>query len=159
MLSIYRRLERNFSIPLFLSVFLIDLIYHLFISWIITLYDPEILEVFEESTSLTEIFLLSVVFGPLIETFLFQYLIIEILYGLKRLKINTIILISALTFSSIHYYNFLYVLVTFLSGIIYASYYLYIKEEKKKHPFLTIWMLHLLYNFSVFILDDVLKLF
>ncbi|MFK7748785.1 MAG: CPBP family glutamic-type intramembrane protease [Kordia sp.] len=107
--------------------------------------------------SLTEIFILSVIIGPLIETFLFQYLIIEILYFFKKIKINTIIIISSITFSLIHYYNLIYILVTFLSGIIYASYYLYLKVEKQKSPFLYIWFLHSLYNFSVFILDDILS--
>lgn len=154
----FKVLDRKFRLPIFFIIFFIDLVYHLIVSWLVTLYDPKILETFEENTSLVEIFILSVVVGPLIETFLFQYLIIEILYALKKVKVQFILIISALAFSSSNYYNFIYILVTFTSGLIYASYYLYLKIGKKKYPFIYIWVLHTLYNFTIFILVDILNL-
>lgn len=153
---IYYLKRKTNCIPLFFVIFFIDLIFHIAVSYIATIYNPEILDVFDKSMSLTEIFILSVIIAPLLETFLFQYLIIEILSFFKRIKVNIIIIISSLAFSLIHYYNFIYILVTLLSGMIYASYYLYLKEEKQKSPFLYVFALHSLYNFSVFILDDIL---
>ena len=153
---IYYLKRKTNRVPLFFVIFIIDLVFHLIVSYIVTIYNPEILNVFDKKMSLTEIFVLSVIIGPLMETFLFQYLIIEILSFFNRIKVNTIIIISSLAFSLIHYYNFIYIIVTFLSGTIYASYYLYLKIEKKRFQFLYIWVLHSLYNFSVFILDDIL---
>lgn len=153
------KLERKTNrIPLFFVIFFIDLVFHLTVSWLVNLYDSRILETFQKNTHLAEIFILSVIIGPLIETFLFQYLIIELLYYFKKVKPNIIIIISALVFCSIHNYNFIYILVTFIAGLIYASYYIYLKEVKKKYPFIYIWMLHTLYNFTVFILDDIFNL-
>lgn len=155
--NIYSTLERNkLNIPLFLCVFFLDLVFHLTLSWFVNLYDPKILEIFDENYTLTEIFILSVIIGPIIESFLFQYLIIEILYIFKIIKVEIILIISALAFSLSHYYNFIYILITFISGLIYASYYIYLKIEKKKFPFLYILALHSLYNFTVFILNDIL---
>ena len=159
MLIYFEKLERKTNrFPLFFVIFLIDLVFHLVISWLVTLYDSKILESFEKNTTLVEIFILSVIAGPLLETFLFQYLIIEILYKFKKINVRGILIISALAFSLIHNYNFIYILVTFVSGLIYASYYLYLKIKKKKFPFLYVLALHSLYNFSVFILVDILKL-
>ncbi|MBZ9627138.1 CPBP family intramembrane metalloprotease [Psychroflexus sp. CAK1W] len=156
-LRIYNKLDRKFKLPIFFVVFILDFIYHSIVSLFITLYDPTILESFEEGTSLIEIFLLSVLIGPLVETFLFQYLIIEILYAFKKIKLEVILIVSALAFSLIHTYNFIYIIVTFTSGLIYASYYLYLKKFKRRFPFIQVWALHTLYNLIVFILDDVLN--
>lgn len=152
---VYYLKRKTNRMPLFFVIFIIDLIFHLIVSFATTIYNPELLDVFDKSMSLNEIFVLSVIFAPLIETFLFQYLIVEILSRLK-MNFNAIIVISAITFSLIHYYNFIYILVTFLSGVIYATYYVYLKFEKQKSPFMYIFALHALYNFTVFILDDIL---
>lgn len=159
MINIISKLERKINyIPLFFVIFFIDLIFHLALSLLVNLYDSRILETFEENTPLTEIFVLSVIIGPFIETLLFQYLIIELLYSFKKVKQNIIIIISAVAFSLIHNYNLTYIFVSFIAGLIYASYYLYLKNIKKKYPFIYIWVLHALYNFTVFILGDVLDL-
>lgn len=142
-------------IPLFWIIFICDFIYHLLLSIAISFYDPSLIETFEKGTPLKEIFLLSVIIGPLLETLIFQYLTIEILSFFK-LKKSFIILISSLFFSLIHYYNFIYIIATLPAGIIYATYYMYLKEKKIKTPFLYIFGLHTLYNFTVFILDDIL---
>lgn len=156
-LRVYNKLDRKFKLPIFFVVFTLDFVFHSIVSLFITLYDPTILESFEDGTSHVEIFLLSVLIGPIVETFLFQYLIIEILYALKKIKLEVIIFVSALAFSLIHTYNFIYIIVTFISGLIYASYYLYLKKFKRKFPFIQVWALHTLYNLTVFLLDDILN--
>lgn len=119
-----------------------------------SLYDPKLLDIsFIEELSLIQIFIIIVIIAPLIETFIFQYLIIEFLFRFKKIKINIIILVSALAFGSAHYYDLIYVLVTCVGGFIYASYYLYLKIKGIKFPFLYICSLHALWNFLLFILS------
>ena len=123
------------------------------------LYNPKVIDIpFLEQLSLAEIFTLTVIIAPLIETFIFQYLIIEFLLRFKKIKVNIIIFVSALAFGCTHYYNFIYVLVMCVIGFVFASYYLYLKIKDIKFPFLYIFSLHALWNFLVFILDDVLNL-
>lgn len=155
----YRYLEgKSKPVSLFFVIFIIDFTIQIIISIVINIYNPQALEIFEEGTSLTEIFILSLIFSPLIETFIVQYLIIETLLYFKKIKTNLIIVISAFSFSLLHNYNLTYILLTVIPGLIYASYYIYLKLETKKNPFLQIWALHALYNFIVFLLNDVFNL-
>jgi lipoprotein signal peptidase len=103
------------------------------------------------------ILFLTVIIAPLLETFVFQYLIIEILY---KLKINDeiIIWVSALAFSLSHYYNFIYILAILFPGFLFSSFYLYLKKSKYKSPFLAVILLHAISNFIVFVINDILNL-
>ena len=128
------KLERNrFSIPLFWVVFGVDLVFHLILSFLLSYYDPQLFDIkfFEENTPLGEVFFFSVIFGPLVETFIFQYLIIELLYLLKKINLNVVVIVSSLAFGLSHNYNMIYMVVIFISGLVYASYYLYLKIKKK----------------------------
>ena len=155
-IKFYSYLAKRHKIITFLVIFLIANIYAFLASYIINIYNTSILDVFNFK-SLHEAFILSVLIGPLLETFLFQYLIIEILYKFK-INNNLIIWLSAILFALTHNYNLIYLLAAILPGLLYASYYLYLKKEKKKNIFFTIYLLHALSNLVVFILDDVLKL-
>ena len=159
-LNLFDTLKKRASpIPLFFTVFFVDFIFSSLIGFLVTLYDPKALDIpFLEGLSLAEIFTITVIIAPLIETFIFQYLIIEFLFRFKKIKLNIIILVSALAFGLAHNYNFFYVLVICISGFIYASYYLYLKIKNIKFPFLYISSLHALWNFLALILDDVLNL-
>ena len=157
MIDLYRKMKkRNTNIPLFLIIFLIDVFYSLLSGSLLTFIEPSITEIpFFKSISLFEVFLISVIFGPLIETFIYQFLIIEIL---SKFKVNTniIIGISTIIFALSHNYNIIYILVIIFPGVLYASYYIYLKVEKKHSPFLMIFVLHALSNLVAFVLDDVL---
>ena len=160
-LNLFDKLKRVSPIPLFFVIFILKSVFYVITSFFATLYDPEIANtnIFEGlNLSLAETFTITVIIGPLIETFIFQYLIIEFLFRFKKIKLNIIILVSALTFGFTHYYNLIYVLVICVGGFIYASYYLYLKIKSIKSPFIYIFSLHALWNFLVFILDDVLNL-
>ena len=159
-LNLFDTLKKRASpIPLFFTVFFVDFIFSLLIGSLVILYDPKALDIpFIENFSSAKLFTITVIIAPLIETFIFQYLIIEFLFRFKKIKINIIILVSALAFGFAHNYNFFYVLIICISGFIYASYYLYLKIKGIKFPFLYICSLHALSNFLVFILDDVLNL-
>ncbi|TAH22154.1 MAG: CPBP family intramembrane metalloprotease [Cytophagales bacterium] len=85
--------------------------------------------------------------APLIETFLFQYLIINILQKIKILQKLplAIIIISACLFASTHIYSLRYILVSFLVGFYYA--YAYIIKQHEKFPiFWLIAIIHSLHN-------------
>ena len=160
LINLFDKLKKRSSpIPLFFTVFIFDSVFSLLTSFLVSLYDPKITEIpFLEEFSLAEIFTITVIIAPLVETFIFQYLIIEFLLRFKKIKVNIIIFVSALAFGLVHDYNFIYVLVMCITGFIYASYYLYLKIKEVKFPFLYICSLHALSNFLVFILNDVLNL-
>lgn len=98
--------------------------------------------------SKTEEFVLVVFIGPLIETFIFQYLVIKgVKYLTKNIHIQCIV--SAILFSSNHNFNVLYIIDTFLIGLIFGYTFL-IAKIKKCYPFWATFLVHLLHNFYVF---------
>ena len=157
--AFYSKIKCNKHVALFLVLFLIDVFFTLIGSLVVNFFDSSLIET-ELNTanfSLLEIFFVTVLIGPVLETFIFQFLIIEILLKLK-IKNNLIILISTLAFSLSHNYNLIYILLIIFPGILYSTYYLFLKIENQKTPFLNIFLLHLLSNFVSFILDDVIQL-
>lgn len=158
MINILELTRKKKKSSLFLFILILDNFYTLTISLIINLINPKLIDVFngDEFTKLN-IFIGSVIFGPLIETFIFQFLIIEILLSLKLNK-NLILLISTILFSLSHNYNVIYIIAMLFPGLLYSSYYLFLKVEKRKNIFLTIFILHSLSNLIAFILDDILNI-
>lgn len=78
-----------------------------------------------------QIFFMLVVIAPIIETLLFQYLIINqvfVSYGGKNKK-TVAILISSLFFGIIHYYSFFYFLSMSILGLILAYSFCYFKQN------------------------------
>lgn len=159
LLNLFDRLKKRTSpIPLFFMIFILKSVFYVITSFFAELYDPKLLDIpFIEGLSLAEIFTITVIIVPLIKTFIFQYLIIEFLFRFKKIKLNIIILFSALAFGCSHYYNLIYVLVVCVGGFIFASYYLYLKIKGIRFPFLYIFSLHTLWNFIAFILNDILN--
>lgn len=95
-------------------------------------------------------FLIAVVVGPLIETEFFQALPIELLRHIaKRFKIRystwPIIIISAVLFGAIHYFNIAYIIATFLIGILLAFAY-HVARKRKQNALATVWFIHGLMN-------------
>lgn len=157
--AFYSKIKSNKYVALFLVLFLIDVFFISIGSLVVNFFDSSLIET-EFNTanfSLLEIFFVTVLIGPVLETFIFQFLIIEILFKLN-IKNNLIILISTLAFSLSHNYNLIYILLIIFPGILYSTYYLFLKIENQKTPFLNIFLLHSLSNFVSFILDDVLQL-
>lgn len=97
-------------------------------------------------------FFLPVVIAPLLETFIFQYLIQD--YILKKIN-NAYLLacfISSILFGLSHYYSPEYILVTFLSGLLFSTLYL-VSLKKNYIPFITVAISHSIYNFIGFCID------
>lgn len=101
---------------------------------------------------------LILIFAPILETLFLNYLPILILK--KFTKNNFVYLIfNSVIFSLLHNYSWLYMAFAFLSALLLNLYFIIvmIKEDEIEALKYTI-LLHLLYNFSIFILTDLLKI-
>lgn len=101
-------------------------------------------------SSLQEEFITLVIIAPIVETLIFQYLIIEVLLNLK-LKPWVCILVSALLFGVSHWYNLVYILVTTVVGLIFAYYYLALRHQNFMNKLVLITIIHALSNLFAFV--------
>lgn len=95
-------------------------------------------------------FLIAIIVVPLIETLLFQSLIIEIICKLikrPRKNIWVAVLASSLAFAFNHMYSIGYVIITLLAGIILAFAY-YLGRYRKESAIILVFLIHSLYNLS-----------
>src|SRR5690606_6230597 len=112
-----------------------------------------------EYQGLLEIFLLSVIAGPLIETIIFQYVVIETSLKIIDKQMNFIlILVSELVFGIYHFYSFLYVSLAFILGIFFGCIYVLSKEKEGINEFILVTIVHANINFCAFLIEDVMKL-
>lgn len=102
--------------------------------------------------SVTEEFLISVIAAPFLETLLLQVATYNIFrYAIKFTNFNEtlqnylFIFLSSMLFASMHTYNWLYVVNTFIGGLSLNYSYIYFKKEKF-HPYIAVVSIHLLYN-------------
>lgn len=106
-------------------------------------------------------FLIGVIFGPLLETAIFQFLPIETYFKFsKSQSVNkkwATIIASSIIFGVTHNYNILTMIDAFIAGIIFATIYFYFKEEGMSGFFFT-FLIHSMFNTYAFILDHLLKL-
>ncbi|NJK83368.1 MAG: CPBP family intramembrane metalloprotease [Saprospiraceae bacterium] len=106
-----------------------------------------------EFETLTEEFFIVVVIAPLMETFLFQYLVF-LIFDFFKLNKAVIILVSAALFASIHYYSWVYILFTFGSGLL-LGYIYWLCQLKSLRPFILVFSLHGLYNLFVSMMKNI----
>ena len=104
----------------------------------------------EIEMSLLEQFFLGVMFVPIIETFLFQFLPFTLLTKIPFLKKSHIIILSALLFAFWHIYSIHYIIYTFIAGAFYMFLYF---MRVGKYSFLTIVALHALNNATSILLN------
>ena len=125
--------------------------------------DPALTEIdWISDLNLFDIFLLSVVIGPFVETCVFQFFIVESVFlfveNNSRAK-KVACILSSMLFGLSHYYNFYYVLVMVLVGLFYCWVYIFIKNWKsRKSAFWSLTLIHLINNAFAFIVNDVLKI-
>lgn len=155
-----KRLLKN-KYTLFFTVIIIDLLLSVLASFIIERFFPNSLENIGgmDFSSPGEEFFIAVLFAPLFETLLFQALPIYLI--LKHLKSAVLaIIFSTLLFTLQHNYSWIYMIVVFPSGIIYASYYIYIfKRKGNGFAFLLICSVHAIYNLVAFLMIHTDSLF
>lgn len=106
------------------------------------------------SVNLSKYFFKAVVFAPLIETFIFQFILIEFL-KLFNLRKNLIILSSGLIFGILHYFNeslFREFAFATILGLIFAYSYILLSKKNSLNSFIGVVIIHAGYNFFVFVL-------
>lgn len=94
-----------------------------------------------------ETFFLAVIIAPIVETLIFQVLVYKSLlyFGIKNNYIC--IVIMSIIFSQMHWYYWLYVVMTFVSGLIINSFYVKLmKLRNTALAFILTMALHLCYN-------------
>lgn len=108
--------------------------------------------------STVEEFIVSVLLAPIFETLFFQHYSYKLfLYITRDISIKEknkkwlFIVCSSLIFSAMHGYNWLYHITAFLGGVTLNYSYLYFKKAKF-YPYLSVVLIHLLYNFCVFLI-------
>lgn len=94
--------------------------------------------------------LIAVIVVPLLETLLFQSLIIEIICKIikrPRKNIYIALIVSSLAFALNHTYSLSYVIFTFFVGIIFALAY-YLGRYRKESAIILVFIIHSIYNLS-----------
>lgn len=96
-----------------------------------------------------KIFFMLLILCPLIETFLFQFLIIKIAHDILGIKYYISIVISALAFGLIHNYGISYQIHAFVIGLLLA-YSFVIYENKNTSSYMMVVVLHAIRNLAGF---------
>ena len=94
--------------------------------------------------------LIAVIVVPLLETLLFQSLIIEIICKIikrPRKNICIAVIVSSLAFALNHTYSLSYIIMAFFWGIIFASAY-YLGRYRKESAIILVYIIHAVYNLS-----------
>lgn len=100
-------------------------------------------------------FLLATFIAPVVETFIFQYAIIEILR--KWIKsTGLIICVSAILFAASHLSSYAYAFANLLNGFVFAFTYI-IAKKKNFLPFISTATVHALRNLSAFIIAHIFQ--
>lgn len=86
-----------------------------------------------------------VILAPILETLIFQFTPNEILEKLKVRSYFLKITIPSLLFSFAHFYHPIYIVMTFIAGILLNKYYIDTKNETRLFFILTV-LLHSAYN-------------
>ncbi len=110
-------------------------------------------EYFEKNTSLATIFFISVIIGPLLETFIFQWLIYNIFSWIKKNKKFYIYTISSILFGVVHDYNIFTVIDALFAGLIFIHFF-HINNKNPAKGFMQVFFLHASFNFYAFCFDD-----
>lgn len=94
--------------------------------------------------------LYGVLFAPLIETFFFQYLPVELLRLITKNKELFIVNFSGVLFGFAHYFNnhdFFFSIAAFFVGLLFAVVYIFAKKRKDiSFPFLLVFSVHSVIN-------------
>ena len=99
-----------------------------------------------------ELHFIAIFVAPFIETLVFQYFLYLVLtkwIGIKN-KYFCIIIMSII-FASMHYYNWLYIVMTFFGGIILNNLYIYYNKHVHTYSFILTVLFHALFNLFGFL--------
>ena len=99
------------------------------------------------------LFSFGVILAPLLETIIFQalpFLIIKSFFRYKK-RLYVYIVVTAILFGLTHHYNTLYIVITFLFGIILGFMY-YICTLRKENQVIIIALIHAINNLLAFLM-------
>ncbi|WP_114819288.1 type II CAAX prenyl endopeptidase Rce1 family protein [Chryseobacterium sp. KLBC 52] len=99
-----------------------------------------------------ELNFIAIFIAPVLETFLFQYIPYLVLCKWMRIKNRILcIIIMSIIFASMHYYNGLYIVMTFFGGIILNNLYIYYNKHAHQYSFILTALFHGLFNLYGFL--------
>lgn len=133
---------------LVLLVLVLNFLNNYIFSVVSTFFNISLNKGFNNNYTFNEKIVLFLIVAPLIETLLFQCIVIEIA---KSLKIRTIYccILSALAFALSHIYNIFYFTYAFMGGLMFAFLY---TRGKNQYAILLPLITHIIYNTIVFII-------
>lgn len=139
---------------LVLLIILLNFLNNYIFSVFSDLFDVPLNQGFEDHYTFNEKLVLFVIVGPLVETLLLQYVVIEIFKSTK-IALKYCCLLSALVFALLHLYNVFYFLYAFVSGLLFA--FLYIRGKSERNSILLVLIAHTIYNGIAFIMKSYLS--
>lgn len=107
--------------------------------------------------SLFEKIMITIILAPIVETYLTQQLIIELALKWSKGKTIPALLLSAAAFGLMHYYALAYMCKTFLSGLLFGTLYITLRENKNK-AFLYVALTHASFNLIVTVFNYIIAL-
>ncbi|GEM_PF-697627 len=159
----FNRLEqklRSWKVyQLVLVLILVKFTLNIILSEIATSIDPSstYIESLEEMGLMKEV-MLTVFFGPFIETLIFQLILIEILLAVMRkwaYKNQMAIGLATILFALAHSYNMIYQIVMLPMGFIYAWSYVFFRNWKYLMvAFWSVFIIHAMNNLFVLVWDQ-----
>jgi len=91
------------------------------------------------------------IIAPILETLIFQHILYILLKKIKIKNDIICIIIMSLIFSQVHWYNWLYVIMTFIGGLILNSFYIKINNNTPKYSYAITVLFHALFNLYGFL--------
>ncbi|CEJ70764.1 CAAX amino terminal protease self-immunity [Chryseobacterium oranimense G311] len=105
-----------------------------------------------QNISKNELSFIAIFVAPFIETLVFQHLPYLVLTRWIKLKNELLcIVIMSMIFSSMHYYNWLYIVMTFFGGLILNNLYVYYYKHARRYSFILTAIFHVLFNLYGFL--------
>lgn len=133
--------------------FIINFLFQSITSVIANFINPDLTDTSLHFSGLLEEFYIAVIVAPILETLIFQYIIIESLLNSKIAPIMCVA-ISALSFGLAHWYNLAYVLVLTGVGFIFGYYYLALRQQFFLNRLIFVVLLHSLSNLLTFLIKN-----
>lgn len=99
-----------------------------------------------QNISKNELNFIAICIAPILETLIFQHILYLILKKIKIQNNVMCIIIMSIVFSSMHYYNWLYIVMTFFGGLILNNLYVYYYKYNNKYSYILTVFFHALFN-------------
>ena len=120
------------------------------------MHEKNLLKIDFNNESFAYIIFEVIILAPIIETFLCQFLLLEltlIVMEESRHKYSVSIFISGLIFGVLHIYNLGYMIALIILGWLFSFIYIFYKKSKRLNPFLAVLLTHSIYNLIVLVKD------